>query len=503
MNENRPRPWNSFTWNRRFGTRRPRLYAGEDKRISFATLQTADIVKTFLGAWPNPLDPPCLNFKQIEQFMTASHFPDPNVKSQPTGSPRLALLDDRRDPIGLNEQGKPNGQMRNWDSEEYATNPPSGEDVFREALDESGLHAKFQQNLHYEYHSSMHFSAGSQCRSYGCDDPDAIPSEISLVPSQLQNETGESDAHYIGLDRLSNQDDNYFVMEFHLPYYALRLGDQISDPRNLRRSYKMLAREDRESEQMFYYEAQISCLIIGVDDFYWTAYCCVDTFFGSETTPERYLTQNIDAPRGGKLASSPDWDPRGYFLHVLSRRFMQVTAEWGNLVNELNARLDTYENAYHDVIDTDKFFDDEALSRTKSYTRAVSILRKFHDLLSLTLDSFQEFSRNELKYFETSSEVLDRFWTSYLESVFESTETLRHWQRMLLQKIQTFDRMKDGVGNPRLHEVVPLSNGFDQLVNTSALQESRLATKQGIDIGVLTNVTVVRMAADATVRLFC
>ena len=67
------------------------------------------------------------------------------------------------------------------------------------------------------------------------------------------------------------------------------------------------------------------------------------------------------------------------------------------------------ENAYHDTIDTNDFFDDKSLSRTKSYTKAVSVLRKFHDMLSLTLESFQDFTQGELKYFETSSEVQGKY----------------------------------------------------------------------------------------------
>lgn len=107
------------------------------------------------------------------------------------------------------------------------------------------------------------------------------------------------------------------------------------------------------------------------------------------------------------------------------------------------------ENAYHRTFDTLDSFDDESLTRTKSYTRAVFILRQFHDMLNLTLDTFEDFIDGELGYFETNIETLDKFWSRYLESISDDLASLRYWQRMLSQKIQTFDRMKDGVTYPQ------------------------------------------------------
>jgi len=71
-------------------------------------------------------------------------------------------------------------------------------------------------------------------------------------------------------------------------------------------------------------------------------------------------------------------------------------------------------------------------------------------MLSLTLDTFEDFTKGELGYFETNSETLDKFWSTYLESIFEDSASLRYWQRMLSQRIQTFDRMKDGVSSPKM-----------------------------------------------------
>jgi len=105
----------------------------------------------------------------------------------------------------------------------------------------------------------------------------------------------------------------------------------------------MISGVDEANDDLYYYDAHISFLITGVDEWCWTAYCCVDTFFGSEQSLDEYLACEDDGPiGGGRSAFFPAWSPREYFLIVLSRRFMQVTQEWGNIIHELNLRLDTY-----------------------------------------------------------------------------------------------------------------------------------------------------------------
>lgn len=92
------------------------------------------------------------------------------------------------------------------------------------------------------------------------------------------------------------------------------------------------------------HEAQISFLVAGIDEWYWTAYCCVDKYFGSEETIQSYLDKQLDAPIGGygRLTEFPVWNPREYFLIVLSRRIRQVTREWSSLVVTLEERLQSY-----------------------------------------------------------------------------------------------------------------------------------------------------------------
>jgi hypothetical protein len=140
-------------------------------------------------------------------------------------------------------------------------------------------------------------------------------------------------------------------MEFHIPYLALRSGKRHEDKRDphdpkyeLRASVEMPAPIEGPSEPLFYYEAQTSFLLVGVDEWYWTAYCCTDTFFGSERSPSSYADLRLDGPAGGSpfMSSQPVWNPRSYFLRALATRISQATKEWAVVVAVLQSRLESY-----------------------------------------------------------------------------------------------------------------------------------------------------------------
>ena len=141
--------------------------------------------------------------------------------------------------------------------------------------------------------------------------------------------------------KAGSQDFGY-AMEFHLPYYALRHGTSIkADARGLRRSGEFFCRRLGSREHL--YEAQISVLVTGVDEWFWTAYCFADTYFGSDESIQYYHKNKLDALAGGeKSARFPVWNPREYFLSILSRRLKQVTKEWSNVIEALEMRLRSY-----------------------------------------------------------------------------------------------------------------------------------------------------------------
>lgn len=98
------------------------------------------------------------------------------------------------------------------------------------------------------------------------------------------------------------------------------------------------------------YEAQISCAITGQDNWTWTAYLFVDTYFEEDSTDDvdSYCDQVFDQwspdplTRGDHNANLPISDPRAYFLTVLQIRFLQVKNAWEDLIKKLQPRICQY-----------------------------------------------------------------------------------------------------------------------------------------------------------------
>lgn len=133
-------------------------------------------------------------------------------------------------------------------------------------------------------------------------------------------------------------------MEFHLPYYALRRGAMTdADSRGLRRCGRFNPIGTNTGDPEYLYEAHISVLVTGPDEWFWTALCCVETYFDSRESCQRYYDQGFDAPTGAAQPMEfPVWNPRQYYLLILSRRMGQITKEWANIVNTFDKRLQYY-----------------------------------------------------------------------------------------------------------------------------------------------------------------
>ena len=147
-----------------------------------------------------------------------------------------------------------------------------------------------------------------------------------------------------------------FSMEFHLPFYTLRHSSEVQRDtriyseqgrrRPLRRCEQLPPELSDHLKNEFLYEAQISVLITGFDEWFWTAYCFVDTFFSKEEPAKFCYDREVDAPSGGeRWIGYPVWNPREYFLFILARRFRQATKEWSIVVRTLDARLQS--SVYH------------------------------------------------------------------------------------------------------------------------------------------------------------
>lgn len=129
------------------------------------------------------------------------------------------------------------------------------------------------------------------------------------------------------------------MLEFHIPYYALRPEPVFKDGRMLHserlRKSTILPLGREKDPCLTYHEAKISFLVRGSDDSFVESQCYVDTYHGSEKWKSRYPTMNASrgldpASSGANSLNRPIWNPRQFWLVVLARRIDQATMEWRN-----------------------------------------------------------------------------------------------------------------------------------------------------------------------------
>jgi hypothetical protein len=154
-----------------------------------------------------------------------------------------------------------------------------------------------------------------------------------------------------------------FQLAFHLPYYVWRSSQK------LRKDHRQYANGDplRHSRDVsflnwktcgssgFLYEAQISCVVAGSDEWRWVAYCFVDTYFDAdEEGKETVLSYHEDSLGGEGIradpftfgitsADTPIQKPREYFLMVFGIRLNQVKREWQQVVEKMYQSIREYE----------------------------------------------------------------------------------------------------------------------------------------------------------------
>lgn len=273
---------------------------------------------------------------------------------------------------------------------------------------------------------------------------------------------------YMGISQ-----DRGFVLQFHLPYYALR-PDQpdLRDSRGLRKHRYF--RPPGEEKQDRIYEAQVSLVVFGVDDFFWAAYFCEDTYFSDQDLVATCLQDEVDGPSlGRRMHKFPIWDPRYYFLSILATRTGQITLEWTVLVQSLENVLDRHGEIDQENLNT--FLEhDPTLKKTKEYTWILCILRRLRNGLAQAIAALIAFDNNNTVYFDLDADghLQDKFRECF-SHVRQHTAELEALRMILEQRIEIMEKMS-GV-----------------LVNASSLAESITATRQGDNIRLLTYITII------------
>jgi hypothetical protein len=158
-----------------------------------------------------------------------------------------------------------------------------------------------------------------------------------------------------------------FTLDFNIPYYVLRQSNhvlkdsrKISDGAPLRQSWNLASlfkstdtnKSSSTDRTYALYEAQISIVVTGIDQYVWTAYGFVDTYFGSEESVEGYhQMKGRHCPRLGRpdplaagriAADEPIWRPRDYFMKVLEIRTNHVVREWWYIGDKMEEEVARY-----------------------------------------------------------------------------------------------------------------------------------------------------------------
>jgi hypothetical protein len=154
-----------------------------------------------------------------------------------------------------------------------------------------------------------------------------------------------------------------FELAFHLPYYVWR-GTQTANEDHRRDANANPLRQSRDVSFLnwnspgspgFLYEAQISCVVAGSDEWVWAAYCFVDTYFDAgddaRETVQSYYNDSL-GDYGARMdpltfgvidADKSIQNPRTYFLTVFRIRIKQVKREWQQVVAKVQHSVREYE----------------------------------------------------------------------------------------------------------------------------------------------------------------
>ncbi|KAJ5759384.1 tumor suppressor protein LOH1CR12 [Penicillium odoratum] len=423
-------PLHSLQWRKDFSTRQTTLYHGQDNRLRVPN--GGSVIDEFFRSYNPDLSPP-RRHELLKNFLGqtgATHLFQDIIRGQGSPGDRrvLAIIDDRCDPC-LKFTSIPESAaflpVRQWESEEYMRRPPEGLNVRVCGADAKMLYTHLNQDVE---------------------------------------------------DRICRASNNTrgFTLEFHLPHYALRKNNQpLRDGRKLRkhRLFRLLGQDA-------IYEAQLSLIVFGVDEFFWTAYFCEDAYLRANNPIAEYLQDEVDGPSSGlRMSQFPIWDPRYYFLSILVIRTSQITMEWAVLMEIITDDLEKHDDVFRE--------DEPPLKKTKEYTWTLGTLRRLRNLLARVIATLVSFDANNGVYFdlETDGALYDRFRECF-DQVRQFTAELATTRMVLEQQIETLEKMSD------------------VLVNASSLAESMMATHQGDNIRLLTYISIIYLPLGLVTSIF-
>ncbi|KAF2804789.1 uncharacterized protein BDZ99DRAFT_575006 [Mytilinidion resinicola] len=470
-----PHPWQQYTYRNEGGHH---AEDGAGRLFRSQNVASRHVIDGFITHRSHELERPIpRRYQIVKDFLSEAVSPSSRSSSHSVEHDiamssldrDFALVDDRCNATGHSDAG------RRWEGDKY-----KGEVAISEKRSIPHLHEHLKANrLARRAEKRLVFIPNPT--------PAAALALVSTVPSRTAIYLRSFLCRYLRRENLFGLTTmtGLFILEFHIPYYAIRHDKDIKDPRQLRGKHLResvelpLRSRSRHQEQVFYHESQISGLFVGPDEWVWTTYFLLDTFFGSEDLMEKYLAncplgEGFDPPlSGGVRMDNPHYNPREYLLAILDRRIWQIKAEWSPLIETFDERMEAYAIELSGV-----FEDDPERTHTRTLNGVIRTIQRFMSVLNATVDSWRSFKESRIPYF-TSNGNLPTKWQGHFERIEVSIIELGRLCKGLSTKLDLFREIQAG-----------LSRASSLKESAAATQTARSALVQGENIRLLTRMTV-------------
>ncbi|KAI1611967.1 hypothetical protein EDD36DRAFT_475669 [Exophiala viscosa] len=264
-----------------------------------------------------------------------------------------------------------------------------------------------------------------------------------------------------------------FQLLFALPYFAWRSSPEPFGNKRRTRTEQPLRRlrnvsllsPHPDNVPSFLYEAQISCVIAGFDEWTWTAHCLVDSYFDGEAgeNVQQYSKDATDGlhtnPFGYGLIDAQLLFNRAreFFLQVLAIRLSLVKGEWQRVVTNVKMSVCAYEArlivaqkkhqyplprsraraAAEDIrLDAEVWRSSEWLSTVTSITSDLS------ERLSHTVDACARFGQNDaVSFWDIHNITHNKKLLNSIQSAMQGLEGLRTELEAIIKRCEDFGRL--------------------------------------------------------------
>ncbi|KAK5200226.1 hypothetical protein LTR96_008691 [Exophiala xenobiotica] len=266
-----------------------------------------------------------------------------------------------------------------------------------------------------------------------------------------------------------------FELSFHIPGLLCR-PSQTTDHRRFKNGEPLRRRNDISFLNWedglpaeFLYENQVSCVIAGLHEHNWVAYCFVDTYFDGgnerrETVAEYHKDKvsedgmNTDPLTYGTCdADKPLWDPRKYFLTVYLHRTTPVIREWLLLIEKIEHGFRIYEQSSQSELSSQepKGFLEAIRAASNWVLRVMHLSAQLQGVLAKTVDVLDNFC-------STSSVIFDDFPLEFKKFRSRANE-FRSFEKRLDHLAYRCDRHARMLEFQLNQEAVLVSRGQSQL----------------------------------------